>query len=61
MCDFLREHHPDNTGARLRYLGDLVKLDESCPEVLEFLELSIDRGMCVQSHFKLACRALTAI
>ena len=45
VCDFLRKNHSNNVEARLRYLGDLVKLDDSCGEVLEFLQLSIDRGM----------------
>ena len=45
MCDILREHYADNTEVRVRYLGDLVKLDESCSEVLEFVKLSIGAGI----------------
>ena len=45
VCDFLREHYADNVEVRVRYLGDLMRLDESCLEVLEFVQLSIERGI----------------
>lgn len=48
MCDCLREHYPDDMEVKLRYLGDLVKLDESCGEVLELVQLSLCAGVTMQ-------------
>ena len=47
VCDYLREQCPDTTKVRVHHLGDLVKLDESCNEVLELIELSLTAGVCV--------------
>lgn len=45
VCDCLREHYPDDVEVRVQYFGDLVKLDESCCEVLELIQLSLSAGV----------------
>ena len=44
MCDCLRENYVENTEVRVRYLWDSIKLDESCCEVLELVELCLRAG-----------------
>ena len=45
VCNCLREYYPDDVEVRVQYLGHLVKLDESCCEVLELIQLSISAGV----------------
>ena len=53
MCTLLRQHYENKQEVRVCYLGDLVKLDESCCEVLEFVKLSMDTGILYRVYFSI--------
>ena len=44
LCGHLREHSSAKVNRRRRYLKALVELDESCIEVLELVQLMLEKG-----------------
>ena len=51
FCQHLRVHQPGEVALRMQHLGLLQRIDPSCPEVVEMVELGLNIGVqCLPQH-----------